>query len=73
MACLPDFHVSNVLSFRDKLKDCYEEIRKALAELDEGGRGSLSLWQVQGALQDCGCPLQEGELTELLGRFALTS
>lgn len=60
-----------MFSSREKLKGHCEDIRKALAKLDTGGSGSVSLFQLQRALRDGGVPFKEAELAALLGRFAL--
>ena len=62
-----------VLSSRDKLKDHYEDVRKALTRLGDSRSSSVSMCQLQKALQEGGCPLKDEELTELLGRFAFLS
>ncbi|KAI5137825.1 Ef-Hand Calcium-Binding Domain-Containing Protein 6 [Manis pentadactyla] len=53
---------------RDKLRDHYHDISKALAQLDTSKNGSISLCKMQQALQACGCSLKEKELTHLLNR-----
>ncbi|KAM7115087.1 EF-hand calcium-binding domain-containing protein 6 isoform 2-T2 [Molossus nigricans] len=57
---------------RHELKDHYQDIREALLRLDKCRSGSVSLGQVQRALQEGGCPLQEEELTELLGSWGIS-
>lgn len=64
--------VSNVFSFRDKLKDHDQDISKALAKLDKSKTGYISLCRLQKLLQECGCSLKEEELTDLLNRFPLS-
>ncbi|XP_066111995.1 EF-hand calcium-binding domain-containing protein 6 isoform X4 [Saccopteryx bilineata] len=56
----------------DMLKDHYEEIRKALSKLDAYQSGSVPMCQMQKALQECGCPLTEGELAGLLDSWGIS-
>ncbi|KAM5333804.1 EF-hand calcium-binding domain-containing protein 6 isoform 2-T2 [Glossophaga mutica] len=56
---------------RDKLKDHYEDVRKALTKLGDSGSSSVSLCQLQKALQEGGCPLKDEELAELLGSWGI--
>eukprot|EP00069_Balaena_mysticetus_P008562 bmy_19744T0 len=55
----------------DKLKDHYQDISKALTKLDNSKNGYISLCKMQKLLQDCGCPLKEEELADLLNRFSM--
>lgn len=64
--------VSNVFSFRDKLKDHDQDISKALAKLDKSQTGYISLGRLRKLLQECGCCLKEEELIDLLNRFPLS-
>lgn len=65
--------VWKVFSFRDKLKDHYQDISEALTKLDKSQNGSISICDMQKVLQDCGCPLKDQVLTELLDRSAFRS
>ncbi|CAK6444005.1 unnamed protein product [Pipistrellus nathusii] len=56
----------------EKLKGHCEDIRKALAKLDTGGSGSVSLFQLQRALRDGGVPFKEAELAALLGSLGIS-
>uniref|UniRef100_H0WJE7 EF-hand calcium-binding domain-containing protein 6 n=1 Tax=Otolemur garnettii TaxID=30611 RepID=H0WJE7_OTOGA len=53
---------------RDKLMDHYQDISKALAKIDKSKNGYISIHKLQKVLQECGCPLKEEELTNLLTR-----
>ncbi|XP_053518237.1 EF-hand calcium-binding domain-containing protein 6 isoform X2 [Artibeus jamaicensis] len=59
-------------SARDKLRDRYEDVRKALAALGDSRGSSVSMCQLQKALREGGCPLTEEELTELLGSWGIS-
>ncbi|XP_045691090.1 EF-hand calcium-binding domain-containing protein 6 [Phyllostomus hastatus] len=61
-----------VTSAWDKLKDHYEDVRKALAKLGDSGSSSVSACQLQRALQEGGCPLGDEELAELLGSWGIS-
>ena len=62
--------VSNAFSFRDKLKDHYQDISKALTKLDKSKNGYISLCKMQKLLQEYSCSLKEEELADLLNRFS---
>nr|XP_019570611.1 PREDICTED: EF-hand calcium-binding domain-containing protein 6 [Rhinolophus sinicus] len=57
---------------RDKLKDRYQAISEALTKLDKSQSGSLSVCEMQKVLQDCGCPLKDEELAELLDSWGVS-
>ncbi|KAF6339248.1 EF-hand calcium binding domain 6 [Rhinolophus ferrumequinum] len=60
------------VSARDKLKDHYQDISEALTKLDKSQNGSISICDMQKVLQDCGCPLKDQELTELLDSWGVS-
>ncbi|XP_061060407.1 EF-hand calcium-binding domain-containing protein 6 [Eubalaena glacialis] len=60
------------LWMRDKLKDHYQDISKALTKLDNSKNGYISLCKMQTLLQDCGCPLKEEELADLLNSWGIS-
>lgn len=62
-----------MFSFRDKLKDHYQDISKALTQLDKSNNGYISISKMQKVLEECGCPLKAEELTDLLNRFPSTA
>lgn len=64
-------HICNVLSFRDKLVDCYQDISKAFTKIDKSKTNYISICKMQKVLEECGCSLTEGELTNLLNRSFL--
>ncbi|EPY86339.1 hypothetical protein CB1_000319012 [Camelus ferus] len=51
---------------RNKLKEHYQDVSKALTKQDESRNGYIALCQMQKLLQKCGCSLKEEELTDLL-------
>ncbi|KAM5250924.1 EF-hand calcium-binding domain-containing protein 6 [Hipposideros larvatus] len=57
---------------RDKLQDRYQDISQALTKLDKSENGSISIRTMQRALQECGCPLREQELTELIDSLGVS-
>ncbi|XP_048658972.1 LOW QUALITY PROTEIN: EF-hand calcium-binding domain-containing protein 6 [Marmota marmota marmota] len=57
---------------RDKLKDHYQDISKALATLDKSKTGSVALCKLRKVLRDCGCPLKEVELSSLLNSWGIS-
>ncbi|XP_057599313.1 EF-hand calcium-binding domain-containing protein 6 [Hippopotamus amphibius kiboko] len=57
---------------RDKLKEHYQDISKALAKLDKSRNGCISLCKMQKSLQECGCSLTEEELTHLLNSWGIS-
>ncbi|XP_042553898.1 EF-hand calcium-binding domain-containing protein 6 [Dipodomys spectabilis] len=56
---------------RAKLMDHYKEISKALSTQDKAKVGSVSLFRLYKLLQDCGCPLKEEELTQLISSLEI--
>ncbi|KAM4881132.1 EF-hand calcium-binding domain-containing protein 6 [Thomomys bottae] len=56
---------------RDKLMEHYKEISKALSTQDKVRTGCISLSRLQRLLQDCGCPLKEEELIQLLSSLGV--
>ncbi|XP_036884383.1 EF-hand calcium-binding domain-containing protein 6 [Sturnira hondurensis] len=59
-------------SARDKLRDRYEDVRRALTTLGDSKGSPVSVCQLQKALREGGCPLEEEELTELLGSWGIS-
>ncbi|XP_003419846.2 EF-hand calcium-binding domain-containing protein 6 [Loxodonta africana] len=59
-------------AIRDKLKDRFQEISKALTDLDKSKTGRVPLSKLQKALGECGCSLKEAELTELLNSWGVS-
>ncbi|KAM9672249.1 EF-hand calcium-binding domain-containing protein 6 [Trichechus inunguis] len=57
---------------RDKLKDHFQEISKALTKLDKSQNGYIPLSKLQKVLQECGCSLKEAELTEHLSSWGVS-
>uniref|UniRef100_A0A8D0WNA0 EF-hand calcium-binding domain-containing protein 6 n=1 Tax=Sus scrofa TaxID=9823 RepID=A0A8D0WNA0_PIG len=57
---------------RDKLKDHYQDISKALSKLDKPKNGSISFCKLQKLLQECGCSLKQEELTDLLNSWGIS-
>ncbi|XP_070456133.1 EF-hand calcium-binding domain-containing protein 6 isoform X2 [Equus przewalskii] len=57
---------------REKLKDHYQDISKAVTKLDKSKNGYVSLSSMQKVLQECGCPLREEELTDLLSSWGIS-
>ncbi|XP_077932842.1 EF-hand calcium-binding domain-containing protein 6 [Halichoerus grypus] len=57
---------------REKLKDHYQDISKALTKLDRWENGYISIGRMQKVLQECGCSLKEEELTDLLHSWGIS-
>ncbi|XP_072829749.1 EF-hand calcium-binding domain-containing protein 6 isoform X6 [Vicugna pacos] len=60
------------LWMRDKLKEHYQDVSKALTKQDESRNGYIALCQMQKLLQECGCSLKEEELTDLLNSWGIS-
>ncbi|XP_025873217.2 EF-hand calcium-binding domain-containing protein 6 isoform X1 [Vulpes vulpes] len=63
--------VDRTAPVRDKLKDHYQDISKALTKLDKSKNGYLSMCKMQKVLQELGCSLKEEELTNLLNSWEI--
>ncbi|XP_027447512.2 EF-hand calcium-binding domain-containing protein 6 isoform X7 [Zalophus californianus] len=57
---------------REKLKDHYQDISKALTKLDRSKNGCIPIGRMQKMLQECGCSLKEEELTDLLHSWGIS-
>ncbi|XP_039092337.1 EF-hand calcium-binding domain-containing protein 6 isoform X3 [Hyaena hyaena] len=57
---------------RDKLKDHYQDISKALTQLDKSNNGYISISKMQKVLEECGCPLRGEGLTDLLNSWGIS-
>ncbi|XP_030897873.1 EF-hand calcium-binding domain-containing protein 6 [Leptonychotes weddellii] len=57
---------------REKFKDHYQDISKALTKLDRWKNGYISIGRMQKVLQECGCSLKEEELTDLLHSWGIS-
>ncbi|XP_008701132.2 EF-hand calcium-binding domain-containing protein 6 [Ursus maritimus] len=57
---------------KEKLKDHYQDISRALTKLDKSRNGYISMGRMQKVLQECGCSLKEEELTDLLNSWGIS-
>ncbi|XP_007974216.3 EF-hand calcium-binding domain-containing protein 6 isoform X2 [Chlorocebus sabaeus] len=57
---------------RDKLVDCYQDISKAFTKIDKSKTNYISICKMQKVLEECGCSLTEGELTNLLNSWGVS-
>ncbi|XP_042849407.1 EF-hand calcium-binding domain-containing protein 6 isoform X2 [Panthera tigris] len=57
---------------RDKLKDHYQDISKALTKVDPSPSGYIPVSKMQEALRGCGCYLKEEDLTDLLNSWGIS-
>ncbi|XP_075408724.1 EF-hand calcium-binding domain-containing protein 6 [Tenrec ecaudatus] len=60
------------ISARDKLKDCFQELSKALSKCDKPPGGCIPMAKLQAVLQECGCSLKEEELATLLNSWGVS-
>ncbi|XP_004771223.2 EF-hand calcium-binding domain-containing protein 6 isoform X2 [Mustela putorius furo] len=64
--------VDRAMLVREKLKDHYQDISKALTRLDKSRNGYMSMGRMHKVLQECGCSLTEEELTDLLNSWGIS-
>ncbi|XP_058597074.1 EF-hand calcium-binding domain-containing protein 6 isoform X4 [Neofelis nebulosa] len=57
---------------RDKLKDHYQDISKALTKVDPSPSGYIPVSKMQEAMRGCGCYLKEEDLTDLLNSWGIS-
>ncbi|XP_053751827.1 EF-hand calcium-binding domain-containing protein 6 isoform X5 [Panthera pardus] len=57
---------------RDKLKDHYQDLSKALTKVDPSPSGYIPVSKMQEALRGCGCYLKEEDLTDLLNSWGIS-
>ncbi|XP_040346543.1 EF-hand calcium-binding domain-containing protein 6 isoform X4 [Herpailurus yagouaroundi] len=56
---------------RDKLKDHYQDISKALTKVDPSPNGYIPVSKMQEVLRGCGCHLKEEDLADLLNSWGI--
>ncbi|XP_023113343.2 EF-hand calcium-binding domain-containing protein 6 isoform X2 [Felis catus] len=59
------------LWMRDKLKDHYQDISKALTKVDPSPNGYIPVSKMQEVLRGCGCHLKEEDLADLLNSWGI--
>ncbi|XP_060045104.1 EF-hand calcium-binding domain-containing protein 6 isoform X2 [Erinaceus europaeus] len=64
-------HTDKAVLIRDKLKEHYQDISKALTKQDKSKGSYISVCKILKVLQECGCPLKEEELTNLLKSWGI--